>query len=269
MRPLTSRWLIPCALVVLLLPSCSSSSDEATDTSTSDGAGDATLGPTTTAATPTTAAPTTTTEASTDQASEIAVDEGRVYLSDDEGDWTLDVFYPDREGPWPLIVVIPPQPSVDYAAREMAQRGAVVVAPDSWTTEGWIDPAAHLYGAMDRAACAVGWAQAHAVDYGANAEATTVDGYSAGAVAAAWVGLGLADDTSCPNPITTLPTGLVVGESQVLFHNARWDPSFMSGDAEPKATLDGLFNSLHWNVSPELRVALWSAERPISETRLA
>ena len=53
MRPFTLRWLIPFALVVLLLPGCGDSSDEATDT---------TLAPTTTTAVPTTtAAPTTTT----------------------------------------------------------------------------------------------------------------------------------------------------------------------------------------------------------------
>jgi acetyl esterase/lipase len=166
-----------------------------------------------------------------------------------------------------LVVVIPPQLSVDYVGEELAQRGVVAVVADSWTIQGWIDPAPHLYGEMDRAACVVGWAQAHAADYNANPEATTVDGYSGGAMAAAWVGLGLADDSECQYPIEVLPTGLVAGESQFLFHHQRWDESFASGDPEPLATLDGYFNADRWTVSPYLEVALWSATNPIGETR--
>jgi acetyl esterase/lipase len=120
---------------------------------------------------------------------------------------------------------------------------------------------------MDRAVCVVGWAQAHAADYGASAEATTVAGYSGGAMAAAWAGLGLANDAPCLEKMTELPVGLVLGESQFLFHHSRWDPAFMSGDPEPKATLDGLLNPQRWNVSPDLRVALWSSRMPLYENR--
>ncbi len=77
-----------------------------------------------------------------------------------------------------------------------------------------------------------------------------------GAMAAAWTGLGLANDEACPEKMTELPVGLVLEESQFLFHHPRWDPAFISGDPEPKATLDGLFNPQRWNVSPDLRVAL-------------
>jgi acetyl esterase/lipase len=157
--------------------------------------------------------------------------------------------------------------SVDYVGEALAERGVVAVVADAWTIKGWTDPAPHLYGEMDRAACVVGWAQAHAADYNANPEATTVDGYSGGAMAAAWVGLGLADDDKCEHPIAILPVGLVAGESQFLFQNARWDESFASGDPEPLATVDGYFNAERWTVSPDLEVALWSATKPIGETR--
>jgi acetyl esterase/lipase len=190
-----------------------------------------------------------------------------VYHTDEEGEWTLDVFYPTGDGPWPLVVVLPPAMSVDYVGVNLAERGVVAVVADSWTIEGWVDPAPHLYGEMDRAACVVGWAQAHASDYSANPDATTVDGYSGGAMAATWVGLGLADDSECDDPIETLPVGLVAGESSFLFQHERWDDSFASGDPEPLATIDGLFNADRWNVSPALQVALWSASRPIGETR--
>jgi hypothetical protein len=266
MQWFTLRFLIPFTLVVLLLASCGDTDDAAADTTlaattTTAAATTITVEATTTSAT-TTQPPTTTTVAAT-----TAVDKGLVYHTDEEGDWTLDVFYPTGVGPWPLVVVIPPQMSVDYAGAELAQRGVVAVVADSWTIEGWKDPAPHLYGEMDRAACVVGWAQAHAADYNADSEATTVDGYSGGAMAAAWVGLGLADDAMCEYPIATLPVGLVAGESQFLFQHERWDESFASGDPEPLATVDGYFNADRWTVSPDLKVALWSAASPIGETR--
>ncbi len=191
LRQLSPRWLILLTVVVLLLPSCSDSADDGADT---------TLAATTTTAVATTTSSATTTQPPTTTitvAARTAVDERLVYQSDDEGDWTLDVFYPTGEGPWPLVVVIPPQMGVEYVGEALAERGVVAVVADAWTIKGWTDPAPHLYGEMDRAACVVGWAQAHAADYNANPEATTVDGYSGGAMAAAWVGLGLADDAKC------------------------------------------------------------------------
>jgi hypothetical protein len=152
MRPFSLRWLVPLALVVLLLPACSDSGDEATDT---------TVAPTATAAATTTEAPTTTIEATTAPTSATttqpptttitsvaatAVDKGLVYHTDEEGDWTLDVFYPTGEGPWPLVVVIPWSMSVDYAGAELAERGVVAVVADSWTIEGWTDATAWFMG---------------------------------------------------------------------------------------------------------------------------
>ena len=195
---------------------------------------------------------------------------GLVYLADDVGEWTLDVASPTTDGPWPLIVVIPEVTGADRAvAAELVERGAVVVSGEDWApAEAWSsDPSPHLYGAMDRAACIVSWAQTHADEYGADAQLTTVTGYSGAAMATAWVGLGLADDSQCDDPITHLPVALAAGESQFLFHHSRWDSDFESGDPEPIDTLDGLVNPTSWEVSPDLRVALWSAADPIGETR--
>lgn len=241
-------------VVALLAVSCGGSDD-------SDTAGDDAEG-----ATPTTAA---VTEDDDVNSVEVLEDADVVYLSDEFGDWTLRVFYPDAEGPWPLVVIVPPQLSVAYAGQEIASRGAVAVVADAWARpEAWVsDPAPHLYGEMNRAACIVGWAQAHASDYGADAAMTTIDGYSGGAMAAAWVGLGQADDSACADKVVELPVGLVLGESQFLFHNERWDSYFESGDPEPVATIDGLINPERWVISPDLRVGLWSAERPLGETR--
>lgn len=120
---------------------------------------------------------------------------------------------------------------------------------------------------MNRPACALGWAQANADDYGAIAEMTTLGGYSRGAMPAAWVALGMAGDSNCEFNVRKRPVGFVAGESQFLFHNERWDPAFLSGDPEPLKTLDGLLNLERWNASSDVRVGLWSAEDPIGENR--
>ena len=203
---------------------------------------------------------------------ELAVDDERgvVYLADDEGEWTLRVTWPEADGPWPLIVVIPPGNGANSSVdRNLAERGAVVVSGENWATDGAFttDPNPHLYGTMDRAACIVSWAQAHAAEYGGDPALTTVTGYSGGAMAATWAGLGLADDSRCDDPIVHLPVALAPGESQFLFQHSRWDPAFESGDPEPRATLDGLLNPERWTVSPDLRVGLWSATNAIGETR--
>jgi len=247
-----SRTVLAVAVIGLAAVGCSGADDSGADPA---------AGP----APPETTAPTTSSRAyGIKEVNEL------VYLVDDAGSWTLNVAYPDTNGPWPLIVVIPPSAGASRTvAAELVERGAVVISGEDWApAEAWVsDPAPHLYGAMDRAACIVSWAQAHADEYDADPELTTVTGYSGGAMAAAWVGLGLADDSKCDDPIAHLPVALVPGESQFLFHSARWDPYFESGDPEPIDTLDGLINPARWEVSPDLRVALWSATNPIGETR--
>ena len=77
----------------------------------------------------------------------------------------------------------------------------------------------------------------------------------------------LADDSACPDKVVRPPVGLVLGGSQFLYHHEQWDPYFESGDPEPVGTLDGLINPDKWEISPELRVGLWSAANPTGETR--
>ncbi len=197
---------------------------------------------------------------------EIIAEKGLVYLTDDEGTWTLDIAYPTEDGPWPLIVVVPP--ASRQITSDLAERGAVAVRGE-WQTMAarTSNPEQQFDGDMDRAACIVSWAQAHASEYSADPRITTVAGYSGGAMAATWTGLGLADDSACDEPISHLPVALVAGESQFLFQHERWDPAFASDDPEPPETLDGLLDPQRWNVSPEMRVGLWSAAYPIAETR--
>ena len=268
------RWVCIVAAASLLTLSCGGDDTDSDATTTAPAVTLSSSSSTTStaASTTSTAASTTSTTVAVEAPVAVEVTEvnGLVYLADDAGSWTLNVAYPDTDGPWPLIVVIPEVTGADRAvAAELVERGAVVISGEDWApAEAWVsDPAPHLYGVMDRAACIVSWAQAHADEYGANPELTTVTGRSGGAMAAAWVGLGLADDSKCDDPIAHLPVALVAGESQFLFHSERWDPYFESGDPEPIDTLDGLINPARWEVSPDLGVALWSATNPIGETR--
>jgi hypothetical protein len=81
-RPLSVRWLIPFALVVLLVPACSDSTDEAADT---------THAPTTTTMAPTTTAAPTTTIVDTTAAT-LLVDERIEGWNSDDPDAIVSVF---------------------------------------------------------------------------------------------------------------------------------------------------------------------------------
>jgi hypothetical protein len=88
-RPLSVRWLIPFALVVLLVPACSDSTDEAADT-THAPTTTTEVATTTTTAPTTTAAPTTTIVDTT--AATLLVDERIEGWNSDDPDAIVSVF---------------------------------------------------------------------------------------------------------------------------------------------------------------------------------
>ena len=201
------------------------------------------------------------------------------YLNDGVDSWTVDVYYPEQDGSWPLVVIFPGACDNCTAGAQssiVAALGAVVVAPRYWhgpssdtATEYFIDGAHN-----DRAACAVGYAQSIAVEYGGLADQTTVVGFSAGVHPAGWVGLGLADSETCPEPITHLPIGLVVGDSQFIFQNPRWDDAFQTQPGKAIDMVDRFLNPDRWNIPQKLVVFLWSTEstleaRPIDDPPLS
>jgi acetyl esterase/lipase len=262
------RWFLVGVLLLALVASCSDG-DEGSASAT-------TAAPVTTTITSTTV-PATTAPSTTVVIDRLEVDQVKElpYLSDDEGEWTLDVFYPTEEGPWPLVVVFPgacDNCAAITLARTLAQRGAVVAAPRYWHGPGSSTATDYLIGNIhnDRAACAVGYAQAIATDYAGRADQTTVVGFSAGVHPAGWVGLGVADDEMCEEQITHPPVGLVVGDSQFIFQDTLWDDAFQNETLGAADTVDRFINPARWNVPDNLSVFLWSTEsggtsRPIED----
>lgn len=189
-------------------------------------------------------------------------------MTDDEGIWTLDVLYPVEEGPWPLVVVFPgvcDNCAAVTQSRIIAERGAVAVAPRYWHPVASTSTE-YLVGNKpnDRAACAVGYAQSIALDYGGIAHQTTIVGFSAGVHPAGWVGLGVADDGLCNEAISHLPVGLVVGDSQFIFQGTMWNAAFENEPDGAAETIDRYLNPDRWKISEDLIVFLWSTESDFS-----
>ena len=188
-----------------------------------------------------------------------------VYHDDEDGEWVMDVFYPDGEGPWPLVIIyhgLTTVPSVSEA-RTIAERGAVAVAP-TWikVLPPEMTRGEYIDGMLfDRAACAVGVAQKLAVEYGANPEQTTISGFSAGVHPAGWVGLGVVRNELCETPLTYQPVGLVLGDDQLLFYEDAWDELVADPDGSQGAdTVDRFANPERWDVPEDLSVYLWTSD---------
>lgn len=187
-----------------------------------------------------------------------------VYYADAERTFETSVFFPAKgSGPWPVAVVYSEFAVGDQErtlARQIAERGAVVFAP-VWVDEGTgvQTPAEYLTGGMwDRAACAVGYAQSHAAQYGGDPRRTTLVGDAGGEHPAAWTALGFADTSACSEPILHAPTGLVAGESQWLFQQASFDQAFSGPDAAAVDVVDRFFNPERWQVPEDFSVFLWA-----------
>jgi acetyl esterase/lipase len=243
--------LITTTSLALLLAACGASTVEAAD----EVAAPETVAPTTVAPPP---------EPAVDEAYELLTDEV-VYHEDDDGTWTMNIFYPDSDGPWPLVVVyhgMTTAPALSEA-RAIAKRGAVVVAPQ-WLKEtaGQVTREEYIDGALfDRAACAVGAAQQIAADYGADPGRTTVSGFSAGMHPTHWVGLGIVRSELCEVPLVHQPTGVVMGDSQFLFYEDGWDELIAEPEASSAAdTLDRFINPERWDVPDDLAVYLWTSD---------
>ena len=112
---------------------------------------------------------------------------------------------------------------------------------------------------FDRGACAVGFAQAHAAEYGGDPRRTTVVGSAGGDHQALWSALGLVRNDVCDDPILYQPTGLVAGSPQWLFELEYWDEAIVDPESNARDTLDRFWNPDRWHPATDLRVHLWSA----------
>jgi acetyl esterase/lipase len=184
MRSSFLRQLIPLILVVLVIPACGDSSDEATDT---------TLTPTTTntvsTTTPTTAAPTTTTTVPVQGSGPYVVATTVVSHPATQDIWVTAPGDADADawGTWPIVFATHGRggsgDGLAATAAELASYGAVVFAPTYRSTEG-------QYIEQDLE-CAYRYSMSIAEDYGADLDQpVTSFGHSLGASMVLVGGLG-------------------------------------------------------------------------------
>lgn len=186
-----------------------------------------------------------------------------VYYSDGDVTLSMSVFYPaSGSGPWPVAVAYHthcPACSSTLLAQELATRGAVVFTPawvpSSETAEEYADGML-----FDRAACAVGAAQARAEEFGGDPRATTVIGQGGGEHPASWVALGIARTGVCAEPVQHRPTGLVVGNPQFVFQQEFWDGAFADPTSNARDTIDRFLNAERWGTSDDLSVLTLATE---------
>ena len=193
---------------------------------------------------------------------EVEVASGFVYWTDGATTFTVDVVYPiGAQGPLPVVVTFPAYIAGTKdltTAREMAERGAVAFAPMT-VPQGDRPPEDYIDGMdFDRGACAVGFAQAHAIEYGGDPRRTTVVGSAGGDHQALWSALGLVRNDVCDDPILHPPIGLVAGVPQWLFQVEYWDEAVIDPESNARDTLDRFWNADRWHPAADLRVHLWS-----------
>lgn len=187
-----------------------------------------------------------------------------VYYSDGDVTLSMSVFFPSSgSGPWPVAVAYHthcvPDCSADTLAQELASRGAVVFAP-AWVpslefAEEYVDGAL-----FDRAACAVGAAQAIAEDFGGDPRATTVIGQGGGEHPAAWAALGISRTDICDEPVRHRPSGLVSANPQFVFQQDFWDPAFGDPTSNARDTIDRFLNAERWETAEHLFVLTLATE---------
>ena len=192
----------------------------------------------------------------------VAYVDGLVYYEDADRTLQTSVFFPaEGDGPWPVVVVFHEyqrRGQERALSRRIAERGAVAFAP-VWVDEYARSASEYLTGTMwERAACAVGYAQAQADSYGGDPVRTAVVGDGGGEHPAAWVALGLADTRDCADPIRFQPTGFAAGSSQWFFQQRQFDSAFTAEDSVAVDTVDRFFNPSRWSPAQDLSVFLWA-----------
>jgi hypothetical protein len=261
--------LIPLTLVVLLLPACSDSVDEA---------GDTTLAPTTTeAVTTTTTAPTTTTTVdettTTTSASDdrVTVAKDIVYLEMDDHEYLVDVYVPAGDGPWPAVValhgggVYKSHPDLKNVAQAAAKAGMLVFVPNwvaEWPSLDALD-AEFVRSQGPVLPCALAFAQQEAAGYGGDSARTVVYGYSGGGQSGAGLVLGPTRDLT-PGCLAqtppVAPVGAVLGDAEYFFHAEWWDGAFEADLEEMQTIVAETVDPALWKTDLPTRIRLFAAE---------
>ncbi len=192
----------------------------------------------------------------------VAYVDDLVYYADDERTLETSMFFPaEGRGPWPVVVIYSEfsvNAAETYLGRRLAERGAVVFTP-VWVDARPPTSTEYLTGQMwDRAACAVGFAQAAAEAVGGDPTRTVVAGDGGGEHPAAWIALGHADESVCPTPIQHELAGLAAGQTQWFFQEGQFDDAFAASETIGVDIVDRFFNPDRWQVPAEFSVVLWA-----------
>ncbi len=191
------------------------------------------------------------------------------YLSTGTESFAIDVHRPDGDGPFPVIVAFHGATAEgkdsSYARRmaeALAESGLVVFTP-TWNhdftlptaADGWME-------SMDRASCALAYAEAHAPDYGGDLDSLATFGWSAGAHPAAWLALGHgAPGEGCvadTDPST--PDGAVLIDSEYFLHSDYFQPLFDNDPDGSSAIVAGFVDPTTWSTADEATIRLIAAE---------
>lgn len=188
------RLIVAVTLMTLAAGACTQD-DPAVEANAATPAAPTTQSPATTTTTapadPTTTMAPGTTTTTTIVERPVDVAEDLTYSTDDSGPSKVDVYFSTVTEGGPVVVLFPgagvSKTFGTYGkelAPAIAERGGVVFVPNWLTLD--ID---EITADIDRAACAAAYALAHAAEYGADPDTLILSGHSAGAQAAAMVGL--------------------------------------------------------------------------------
>jgi dienelactone hydrolase len=230
--PPTGRLLVGLTVVALLGGCASGTGPTMTPTSASPSSGAATPAPIVAAAA--TPAPTPGVVVTSD----VAYESGNPVLAPG----VLDVYAPAKAGPWPVVVMFHPLPSevskdsLAEPARRVADLGFVVLVParghasdGRYGSAGGAPTYDQLLAQNSQAACAVGFARAHAAEYGGDPATMIVFGWSAGAMVGAMVAFAR------PEPSAGCLAGTTLGAIDALI---TWEGDWILSN--PALGWDGL-----------------------------
>lgn len=123
------------------------------------------------------------------------------------------------------------------------------------TGEGWLE-------SMDRASCALAYAEEHAPDHGGDRSALATFGWSTGAHPAAWLALGhgTPGEGCVADSDPTVSDGAVLIDSEYFLHTDYFQRMFQNDAATAGGSVAGFIDPTGWSTADEATFRLVAAE---------